>query len=114
MIKEFTCIVCPVGCKLKVEGDTITGNRCPRGYQYALQEMKDPKRVVTSTVAIASDRKRRLSVKTDRPIAKALVYEVINQLRTILITQEVEVGDVIVPHILGTDVNIVASDTYKE
>ena len=36
MIRELTCIVCPVGCSLKVELDnsevvSVSGNTCPRG-----------------------------------------------------------------------------------
>lgn len=113
MKKEFTCIVCPVGCKLMVDGDSITGNRCPRGLQYALQEIKNPKRMVTSTVATVSPAKRRLSVKTDRPIAKPLVFEVMKVIRKVIVDHNVEIGDVIVANILGTDVNIVATDKFN-
>jgi len=112
MKKEFTCIVCPVGCHLVVDGENITGNRCPRGFQYALQETRDPKRVVTSTVATNSEVKRRLSVKTDKAIAKPLVFEVIKELRKIVVTSKTNVGDVIIKDILGTDVNIVATDSF--
>lgn len=114
MKKEFTCIVCPVGCKLMVDGDIITGNRCPRGYQYALQEMKDPKRMVTSTVATNSTMRRRISVKTDKPIAKPLVFDVIAALRKVVIDHPVKVGDILIPHVLDTDVNIVATDQFDE
>lgn len=114
MKKEFTCIVCPVGCKLMVDGDTITGNRCPRGYQYALQEIKDPKRMVTSTVATNSTIRRRISVKTDKPIAKPLLFDVIVALRKVVIDHPVKVGDILIPHVLDTDVNIVATDQFDE
>ncbi len=113
MKKEFTCIVCPVGCKLVVDGDQISGNRCPRGLAYALQEIKDPKRVVTTTVATNSPIKRRLAVKTDRPIAKALVFDVVKTLRAIVIRNNIDVGDIIISNILDTDVNIVASDEFR-
>ena len=34
--RELTCIVCPLGCRIKVELDgdkivSVTGNTCPRG-----------------------------------------------------------------------------------
>ena len=112
MKKTFTCIVCPVGCKLFVDGDTITGNRCQRGFNYATQEIKDPKRVVTTTVATSRQDHPRLSVKTDKPISKPLMLEVVKVLRTIVIDHDVKIGDVIVPLILNTDVNIVATDNY--
>ena len=34
MEKELVCIVCPIGCRLKITGETdnlqITGNKCKR------------------------------------------------------------------------------------
>ena len=114
MKREFTCIVCPVGCKLMVDEDEhITGNRCPRGFAYAQQEIKDPKRVVTTTVATVLNNKKRLSVKTDKAIAKDLVFQVVTELRNIVIDKEVKLGDILISNILGTDVNIVATDEFK-
>lgn len=114
MRSEFTCISCPVGCKLMVDdNENVTGNRCPRGLAYALQEIRDPKRTVTSTVATTSETKKRLSVKTDKPIAKDLMFKVISKLRHVVIDKEISVGDILIPHILGTDVNIIATDDFR-
>ena len=56
-VKELTCIVCPMGCTLKVtmEGKkvlSVSGNSCPRGAKYAETEMTAPTRVLTSTVRV--------------------------------------------------------------
>lgn len=53
-MRELTCIVCPIGCRLSVEDAAdgellVTGNRCPRGAAYAVEEIRAPKRVVTAT-----------------------------------------------------------------
>ena len=38
-MKEFICIECPKGCHLKVDDDlNVTGNTCPRGKVYAINE----------------------------------------------------------------------------
>jgi CxxC motif-containing protein len=109
-MKEMTCIVCPVGCHLEVEDqDHIKGNRCPRGLEYAKQELIDPKRMVTTTVKMNHPFYHRLSVKTSRPISKQLVFQALDELATIEVHQNVHIGDVIVAHILGTDVDIVAT-----
>ena len=56
MVRELTCIVCPLGCDLKVELDenkrvlSVSGNTCPRGKVYAENECVNPRRTVTSTV----------------------------------------------------------------
>lgn len=109
-MKEMTCIVCPVGCHLDVEDiDHIKGNRCPRGLEYAKQELIDPKRMVTTTVKSTHPLFQRLSVKTSRPISKQLIFQALEMLSTIEVHDSVHIGDVIVPHILGTDVDIIAT-----
>ena len=54
-MKDLICIMCPKGCHLKVDeehGYTVTGNRCPRGAEYGHNELKNPTRVITSTVRL--------------------------------------------------------------
>ena len=49
-MKEFICIECPKGCRLKVDDEmNVTGNTCIRGKTYAINELTCPKRVITST-----------------------------------------------------------------
>ncbi len=58
-MRELTCIVCPIGCRLSVEDAAdgelqVTGNRCPRGAAYAVEEIRSPKRVVTATCRLGA------------------------------------------------------------
>ena len=55
-MKEIICITCPKGCHLKVDEQTfaVTGNSCPRGAVYGANELRNPVRVVTSTVVVES------------------------------------------------------------
>ncbi|MCR3905742.1 MAG: DUF1667 domain-containing protein [Tenericutes bacterium] len=110
MKKQMTCVICPVGCQLFVDDDVITGNKCNRGYEYAFQELTNPKRIVTTTVATTSNNKPRLSVKTDKPINKELVFEVIKELRKIEVNVSTSVGDIIIENIFNSGVNIVSTD----
>ena len=42
-MKELTCIVCPRGCRLKVDDNMeVSGNACPRGKIYAINELTHP------------------------------------------------------------------------
>ena len=42
-MKELICIVCPRGCVLKVDKQgNVTGNLCPRGIKYGIQETTNP------------------------------------------------------------------------
>ena len=76
-MKELICITCPRGCHLTVDekNKTVTGNTCKRGEVYGLQEVLNPKRVITSTVTIIGADLKRLPVRTDKPIDKELMFK---------------------------------------
>ena len=109
-MKEIICITCPKGCHLKVDEETfaVTGNSCPRGAVYGENELRNPVRVVTSTV-IAEGHARRLPVKTDRPIPKGKMFEVMDEIAKLKVKAPVSVGDILIPNVAGTDGNVVAT-----
>jgi len=108
---EMICIVCPTGCRLEVdEGDgRVTGNQCARGAAYGLKELRDPTRVLTSTVRVRCAFHPRLPVKTDRDIPKALLFEVMRALDGVTAEAPVKLGDVLLSKVCGTEANIVAT-----
>ncbi len=109
-MKEIICITCPKGCHLKVDEETfaVTGNSCPRGAAYGANELRSPVRVVTSTVIVEGPA-RRLPVKTDRPIPKGKMFEVMAEINRLRVKPPVQVGDVLIPNVAGTDGNVVAT-----
>lgn len=113
MTKEMTCIVCPIGCQLTLEpqGDTfaVSGNKCPRGQKYAIEEMTAPKRVVTSTVAVDRGMYPVISVKTEAPVPKELIFEVLKDISKVMMAAPVVIGDVVIENVQGTGVNVVAT-----
>ena len=113
-MKELICIVCPQGCHLKVDeenGFTVTGNSCPRGAEYGKLELTRPTPVVTSTVRCGGGLYPRCPVKTDRPIPKGQMLEVMAALEGVTLTAPVRVGDVVIENICGAGANIVATRT---
>ena len=57
MTKKLTCIVCPMGCQLKVELDgkrvvSVEGYTCKRGLAYAETEFTAPMRTLTTTAPV--------------------------------------------------------------
>ena len=79
MKRTLTCIECPIGCEIEVtlEGGKVValnGNGCPRGKIYAEAEVVCPKRVVTST--IRAENGEMIPVKTDKPVRKDAIFEV--------------------------------------
>ena len=109
-MKEIICITCPKGCRLKVDEESfaVTGNSCPRGAVYGANELRSPVRVVTSTV-VAEGAARRLPVKTDRPIPKGKMFEVMAEIARVRVTAPVAVGQILIPNVAGTDGNVVAT-----
>ncbi len=110
MMKELTCIVCPMGCSLKVEleGDkiiSVEGNTCPRGNNYAVAEFTDPQRTVTTTMKCENG--QILPVKTDRTIPKDKIFECMKIVNSNVAHLPVSVGDVMIEDVFGS--NIVAT-----
>lgn len=88
----------------------IAGNRCPRGKKYAADEIKNPVRTVTTTVVLeGSPRFRTVPVKTSREVPKDKVRAVVDSLAGVTVEPPIHIGDVIVPNVLGTGANIVAT-----
>ena len=109
-MKTLTCIVCPKGCTLRVDADKreVTGQGCSRGKDYGLNEVTNPTRVLTTTVAIENALQPRLPVKTARPIPKGKLLEAMAVIDTLRVTAPVQLGDVIIPDLLGTGIPLVA------
>lgn len=109
-MKELICIICPRGCHLKVDdNNNVTGNFCPRGAKYALEELTHPTRTLTSTVKINSQICDRLPVKTDKPLPKELIFKAMEEINKYIAIPPVHIGDVLIYSVLGTNSNIVAT-----
>jgi len=112
-MKEFVCITCPMGCHLQVNDDKnniiVTGNTCPRGKQYGINEVTRPKRMVTSSVKVINGIDDVCSVKTKEAIDKNLIFDVLNELKNIELKAPVHIGDIVIKNVLNTNIDIVAS-----
>ena len=111
-MRELICIVCPKGCHLRVDeenGYAVTGNGCPRGAEYGRKELVNPTRVVTSTVRITGAIHRRCPVKTDRPVPKGRIFDVMGLLDGVELHAPVRRGDIVLPDLLGTGANLIVT-----
>ena len=115
---EITCIVCPVGCLIKTEKNDndnsliITGNNCPRGEEYAREEILSPKRMVTATCTIASNIQaehslRRIPVKSSKACPKELIKELLTDIYKIKIKVPVKAGYKAIKNWKNTGIDIV-------
>ena len=114
MEQTITCINCPVGCRMTVSlSDTgefvsVTGNTCPRGAKYAQQECTLPERMITAVIPVTGC-ETPLSVKTASPVPKNLIASVMDELSRIQISLPVSIGQVVLPDVLDTGVDIIAT-----
>ena len=87
----------------------MRGFSCKRGDAYARQEHMAPQRMVTTTVRIAGGIQARLPVRTNNPVAKRLVTDVCQALCTVTVMAPIQRGAVILPNVLNTGVDVIAS-----
>ena len=110
MERKITCIICPRGCAMTatVEGEkvTVTGNTCPKGEEYAVNECLHPVRTVTATVRVANRPNTMVCVKTLQPVAKDAMMEVMAALRATEVNAPVHIGDVVLTGVCGSDIVI--------
>lgn len=110
MKKQLTCILCPRGCSLCADicGETVavTGNSCPKGAEYAVNECLHPVRTVTATLRISNRYDTMVSVKTETPVPKEQMFAVMQQLRELTVEAPVRVGDVLPQTICGSRILI--------
>ena len=114
---QLTCIACPRGCRLEVSqtgGVTIENAGCLRGVEYGREEMENPTRMATSTVAVSGGDVSRCPVRTNRPAPKAKIVELVRSLASVQLAAPVAMGDVVVKDALGTGVDIVATRTISK
>lgn len=109
--RQITCISCPLGCDLEAEisGEDIkvTGNRCPRGIEYAMNEIKDPRRVVTSNVRVIGGEYPLASVKTTGAIPKGKIFDLIEKLKEVQLQAPVNIGQIVYSNLFDTGFDVV-------
>ena len=114
-IIQLTCISCPLGCPLKVETDEkgavvqVTGNTRKRGEIYGRKEVTAPERTVTSTVKVEGGSAPLVSVRTKGDIPKEKIFDCMAAIRTAKVNAPVHIGDVVIPNVCGTGVDVVAT-----
>lgn len=108
---EMICIVCPRGCHLQVDEESlqVTGNSCEKGAVYGRNELTHPTRVVCSTVKLISDQLCRCPVKTDQAVAKDKIMDVMHAINQIQVQAPVKIGQVLCNNIAGTGAKLVAT-----
>ncbi|MBQ7296253.1 MAG: DUF1667 domain-containing protein [Clostridia bacterium] len=116
MIKEMTCVACPLGCQLTVELNdknevlSVTGNTCKRGEQYAHDECTNPVRMLTTTIKVNGGSLPVIPVKTSAPIPKGKMFDCMKVINSEVVDAPIKMGEVLISNICDTGVDIVATN----
>jgi len=110
----ITCILCPYGCRISVEKNgeeyLVSGNRCKQGKEYALIELTNAMRTLTTTVKTIFPDFPRLAVKTNKDVKLSDIFRFMEEINRITITKRLKPGDVIRKCLLNQDIDLIATD----
>ena len=112
-MKKLVCIVCPNSCELEItEGEnglSVSGSKCKRGVQFALDEMTAPKRTISSVVKTAFAQVPVLPVRVSAEIPKDKIFDVMNEINHVTVTKRVGRGDPVIKNVLSLGVDVIAT-----
>ncbi|MBS3766339.1 DUF1667 domain-containing protein [Candidatus Bipolaricaulota bacterium] len=116
--KEYTCVACPKGCTVEVEFEDdeikdISGYSCAKGEDYVKSEFHDPRRILTTTVRISGAKYPRIPVRTETGVPKDELDCCLDKLNAVDLEAPVEVGDVVIEDVCGTDISVVTSRSLE-
>ena len=119
VIKVIRCIVCPTGCSIKVIGKddkkvSFEGYTCNRGLEYAEQEFREPKRILTTTMKVENGALSLIPVRTDKPLLKDKLNEALEIIAQSQIKAPIKMGDILIENILDMGINIIASRNLEK
>lgn len=118
MLKTFTCIMCPKGCEIETEFEageirSIQGNECRKGAEYVTQELLNPMRNIASSVLVQDGELELASVRLNRPVPKARIFDVMNEIKKVTVKAPVHIGQVVIQNVLGLDSDVIITKNVK-
>jgi len=112
-MKKLYCITCPAGCHLTITGTgrdiIVEGNKCDMGYDFALTEMTNPMRTLTTTVRTKFPGIPVISVRTAGEIPKGKLMEAMHELSEVIIETELGCGDTVLENVAETGVSVIVT-----
>lgn len=110
-MKEMVCIVCPNSCSLTVKEEngiiTVSGNKCKRGETFAINELKDPKRTISSTVKTIFKDAPVAPVKVSGEIPKNRIFDVMKEINKVVLDKREQRGYKVIENCLNLGIDIV-------
>lgn len=114
MKKEIICTVCPMGCRITVEGEgekilSVEGYTCKRGQQYASNEYAHPVRILTSTMKTDSEKTPLIPVRSKQLLPKEKIMDCMEVINKTCVKTPIKRYDILIEDICHTGIPIVAT-----
>lgn len=117
MVRQMTCIMCPMGCDLTVKSGEdaggeqflVSGNTCPKGKEYAMQEMTNPQRNIATSVLVKGGELPLASVRLNHTIPKDRIFDVMAEIRRQSLDAPVRAGQVVIADVLGLGADVIVT-----
>jgi len=100
-----------MGCAIEVfekDGELkVTGNTCKRGELYGKDEFTHPRRSVTTLANMSNG--EVASVRTTGAVPKERIFDVVNFIGKLTLSDNVSIGDVAAKDVLGLGVDVIVT-----
>lgn len=115
--RQVICIRCPNGCLVTADknsdgGYDVSGNLCPKGKEYIINEFTNPVRNISSIMRVGGTDGDVVACKTGSEIPKAKIYDVMKEIKASEAAAPVKVGDILIKNVAGTGADIIATAPY--
>ena len=92
----------------------MEGNTCPRGAEYAHQELTAPKRNIATSVLVEGGVLPLASVRLTGPIPKEQIFAVNAAIHAVRLPAPVHVGQTVLANVLGLGVDVIATRNVEK
>ncbi|NLO09130.1 MAG: DUF1667 domain-containing protein [Clostridiales bacterium] len=114
-MREMICIDCPNSCQMIINENgselIVSGNLCKRGEIFAINELRNPTRTISSIVKTIFPGIPVLPVRVSNEIPKGKIFDVMKEINKVVIREAVTIGDVIIENVLGLNADIIATSS---
>lgn len=116
-MKELICFLCPNGCTLSVTQEqsefSVTGQKCKRGQEFAINEATNPTRTLCTTVKTNFAEMPVLPVRSARAIPKNHIFSVMAAINQVVVTEVLCCGAPVITNVLGLGIDIIATASME-
>ncbi len=112
--RTLVCIVCPNCCWIEIEFAaedirSICGAQCKKGEEFAVEEVQNPRRVFTGSVAVRGGTFPLTSVKSSAPVHKQQILELGRLTHQLQLQAPVYPGEPVARNAMGLGIDLVAT-----